>query len=540
MRKVLVFIGIIVLVVLVAVPLVGGMSVSGQGIAGNGGGATGAQTRVQRAVVGRGDIQLTVSATGNLVPTRQSSLTFTQSGNVTEVLVSQDQQVQAGQLLAQVDSTAQAANLAQAQNNLKAADAALQKLLEPVDPGQISIAEANVKAAEGSYSAQAGGTTPAQINTLQLKYQQAVQAAQDAEQLRIEAGGRTNGPGDPNYDKYVAQVGQAQVNVSIAQLNLQQAQAGSSLTQATANISYQQALLAQLKAGPKQSDIDAAQAAEVVAKEQVTQAQHQLDETNLVAPYAGIISTINAKPGTASYGVGGSGGTSNNVAMVISDVSTLYVDITVDETDIGKVQVGQPVQVTLNALLNVTLTGKVLRITQTANTSATVITYVVRVALDKTDAPIRAGMSANATIVVSQAQNVLRVPNSFLRVNNTTGQATVLLVNPDGTLVQVPVKTGLQGSDYTEITDGLYEGETIALVGNATGSFSANGTAPNGGANNGANGTNGANGANGTNNANATPAANGANVGGNRNGGANGRNTGAGANSNGNAAGGNS
>jgi HlyD family secretion protein len=479
MRKVLVFIGIIILVVLIAVPLVGGIPVTGQGTAGSGNGPSGTQANIRKIVVGRGDIQLTVSATGNVVPIRQSNLTFDQSGRVTEVLVEQDQPVQAGQVLARVDNSAEAANLAQAENNLKAADASLQKLLEPVDPGQLAIAQANVKSAEASYSAQAGGTTPQQINNLQLQYQKAAQAAQDAEKLRIEAGGRTNGPGDPNYDKYVAQAGQAQVNAAIVQLNLQKAKAGTSLTQATAGIAYQQALLAQLKAGPKQSDIDAAQAAEVVAKLQRDQAQHQLDQTNLLAPYAGIMSTISVKPGMASSGV----------AMVISDISTLYIDTTVDETDIGKIQIGQPVQITLNALPNVNLTGKVLRITQTADTTASVITYVVRIALDKTDVPVKVGMSANATFIMSQAQNVLRVPNNYLRVNTTTGQTTVFLVNTDGTLVQVPVTTGLQGSDYTEIASGLYEGETIALVTSTTGgSVGGNGGNANGGNGGSANG----------------------------------------------------
>ncbi len=529
MRKVLVFVGMIVLVVLIAVPLVGGIPATGQGTAGSGSGTSGAPTNIRKAVVGRGDIQLTVSATGNLVPIRQSNLAFGQSGRVTAVLVEQDQAVQAGQVLARVDNSAQTANLAQAENNLKAAQATLQKLLEPVDPGEIAKAEANVKAAEASYSAQANGTTLAQINGLKLQAQKAAQAAQDAEKLRIQAGGQTGGPGDPNYDKYVAQLGQAQANAAIAQLNLQKAQAGSSLTGATANISYQQALLAQLKAGPKQSDIDAAQAAEVVATLQRDQAQHQLDQTNLAAPYAGIISTVNAKPGMASSGV----------AMVISDISTLYVDTTVDETDIGKIQVGQPVQITLNALSNISLTGKVARITQTADTTASVITYAVRIALDKTDAPIKVGMSANAMFIVSQAQNVLRVPNNYLRVNSTTGQTTVFLVNADGTLLQVPVTTGLQGSDYTEIVNGLYEGETIALVTNTTGGNAASGgntgnANAGGNANGNVTGNNTIGGGNGAASGNQSNGGNG----GNANGGAN-PNARANRNPNGNAAGGN-
>jgi HlyD family secretion protein len=525
MRKVLVFVGIIVLVVLIAVPLVGGIPATGQGTAGSGSGTTGVPTAIRKAVVGRGDIQLTVSATGNVVPIRQSNLAFGQSGLVTAVLVEQDQAVQAGQVLARVDNSAQTANLAQAENNLKAAQATLQKLLEPVDPGEIAKAEANVKAAEASYSAQANGTTLAQINGLKLQYQKAAQAAQDAEKLRIQAGGQTGGPGDPNYDKYVAQLGQAQANAAIAQLNLQKAAAGTSLTQATANIAYQQALLAQLKAGPKQSDIDAAQAAEVVAKLQRDQAQHQLDQTNLVAPYAGIVSTVNAKPGMTSSGV----------AMVISDISTLYVDTTVDETDIGKIQVGQPVQITLNALPNVSLTGKVTRITQTADTTASVITYAVRIALDKTDAPIKVGMSANAIFIVSQAQNVLRVPNNYLRVNNTTGQTTVFLVNADGTLLQVPVTTGLQGSDYTEIVNGLYEGETMALITNTTGGNAASGgNSGNANAGGNANGNNTIGGGNAGAGGNQVSGGNG----GNTNGGGN-PNAGANGNPNANAAGGN-
>jgi hypothetical protein len=214
--------------------------------------------------------------------------------------------------------------------------------------------------------------------------------------------------------------------------------------------------------------------------------------------------------------------------MVISDISTLYVDTTVDETDIGKIQVGQPVQITLNALSNVSLTGKVARITQTADTTASVITYAVRIALDKTDAPIKVGMSANAIFIVSQAQNALRVPNNYLRVNNTTGQTTVFLVNPNGTLLQVPVTTGLQGSDYTEIVNGLYEGETIALVTNTTGGNTGNANA---GGN--ATGNNTIGGGNGAASGNQSNGGNG----GNANGGGN-PNAGANRNPNGNAAGG--
>ncbi len=420
---------------------------------GGAGGGRAGQPAVRQVTVQKGPLTLTVSATGNVVAKQQANLSFDQAGRVQEVLVQQDQKVTAGQVLARQDDSAQKFNLAQAEYNLKAADAALQKLLRPVDPADIAEAEANVKAAQAAYSAQASSVNPNTVKAAQLAYDQAVSNAQMAEQQRIAAGGQFAND-DPNYQKYVAAVGQAQINAQIAQLKLQQAQRGTSLSKATTNITYQQALLAQLKAGPKQSDIDAAQAAYYVAKVQREQAQHDLDNTQLVAPFAGVVSTVNIKPGEISSGP----------AMVLTDTSEMYVDIHVDEADIGNIHIGQLVDVTFDALPGVAVKGKVQRIAQTADTTASVITYPVRVILDPNNAALKVGMTANAVFHVQDIESALRVPNEYLRLNRTTNQYTVNLVNRDGTIEQVPVQIGLQGSDYSEVISGLNEGEVIALI----------------------------------------------------------------------------
>ncbi len=452
MRRVIILVVAVIVIAVVATPLAISVAARSAG-AGGQGGAGNAQANVKRVTIDKGNLQLTVTATGNLVPPQQSNLSFDQPGRVQQVLVQQNQKVEAGQVLARQDDSSQRADLAQADNNLRAANAALQKLLEPVDPDTISQGEANVKAAQAAYSSQAGSVSPQQIKTAQLQVQKAQQAAEDANKVRADAGGRYT-QDDPNYQKAVAQAGQAQVNAQVAQLKLQQATRGTSLTQATANISYQQALLAQTKAGPLQTDIDTAQANYEIAKLQRDQAQHALDNTELVAPFAGIVSTVNINPGEVSTGV----------AMVLTDTNNLYADINVDETDIGKIRIGQPVQITLDALPGNTLTGKVLRIAQTADTTASVITYVVRVALDHTTAPLRVGMTANAVFVVREAQNVVRIPNDYLRLNRATNQASATLVSADGAFIQVPVKLGLQGTDYSEVVEGLRAGDTVALV----------------------------------------------------------------------------
>ena len=212
--------------------------------------------------------------------------------------------------------------------------------------------------------------------------------------------------------------------------------------------------------GPTQDEISAAQATLVTAQLNLAQAKHNLAKTELVAPYDGVISSVSAKVGEIS----------GSTAMVITDTSELAADLKVDEAEIGKVQVGQPVTMTLDALSGVTLTGKVQYIADTADTSSSVITYVVHVVLDPVKATVKPGMSVNATLAVKDLKNVLRVPNDYLKTNRALDQATVNLVGVDGSITTIPIQVGVQGTDYTEITGGLNEGETIT---NATSAAAA-------------------------------------------------------------------
>src|SRR5258706_3887535 len=121
--------------------------------------------------------------------------------------------------------------------------------------------------------------------------------------------------------------------------------------------------------------------------------------------------------------------------MVLSDLSALYANINVDEGDIPKIVPGQPIDFTVDALSGAAITGKVERISPISDATAAVITYPVHVKLDSTTQAIRAGMTVNANIHVREVDNVLRVPNNYVKVTAATGQATVNLVNPDGTTV---------------------------------------------------------------------------------------------------------
>ncbi len=402
-----------------------------------------------------GDVTTSVSATGHIVTKQQTNLSFAQSGIVKSIAGQVGQTVKAGQDVASLDDSAQQASITRAQDNLTAAQAALDKLLQPVSQADIDAAQASVTSAQASYQSSASsGTSAAALKTYQLQVQKAQQAVVAADYARAGAGGQYSTT-DPNYQKAVANVSSAQIAANQAQLNLEQAQhSGTNLDQATANIALAETKLAQVKAGSSQATIDAAQMQIEIAKVQLIQAQHAEAVMQVVAPFAGEVSTVNVKVGEQS----------TSPAFVLTDSSTLYVNLSIDEADIGQVSVGLPVSLTLDALPNLTLTGKVTRITPIADTSSTsVITYTTQVALDKPEAALKPGMTVSADFTITNARNVTRVPSSYLKVNSTYNQTTVNLVIPNGTTIPVPVTIGVQGTDYSEVISGLRAGDRLSV-----------------------------------------------------------------------------
>jgi hypothetical protein len=126
--------------------------------------------------------------------------------------------------------------------------------------------------------------------------------------------------------------------------------------------------------------------------------------------------------------------------------------------------VGQAAQVTLDALPDVTLDGTVRRIAPAAALAqGGVVTYDVIVALAPTDAPIRADMTANVTIVVDELADVLTVPTWVVRVDRTTGQ-TYVHQEIGGKIERVDVALGVRYEGVAEVIGGLQEGDRVIWV----------------------------------------------------------------------------
>ncbi len=135
----------------------------------------------------------------------------------------------------------------------------------------------------------------------------------------------------------------------------------------------------------------------------------------------------------------------------------------VDEMDVGLLAVGQAAQVTLDALPDIVLTGSVERIAPAATIDAGgVVYYNVVVELDSADAPIRADMTANVTIVVEELANVLMIPTWVVRVDKM-GQ-TYVNQQAEDEVVRTDVELGVRHEGFAQVLAGLSEGDEAIWV----------------------------------------------------------------------------
>ncbi len=395
----------------------------------------------------------------------------------------------------QADWASAQASVDNATSSLKNAQAKLEEVKKGPTQAEIASQQAAVNqakqsltSAEDKYQMAAGdnlsgsgysSVSAAQqaFNTAKANYDAAVQKLNDM----------MAGPIATDLQSAQTSVDQAQANLKSAQAKLDQmkqgpqptdlASAQNSVDQARASLASAQAKLDQLKAGPTQADLKAAQSALAGAKvdlsnktappkttdlvraqEQVRQAQVSLEQAQndlanatLVAPFDGIVSAV-------AGNVGEMVGSSSVVTLV--DPHSVRIDGTVDETDVAKIQVGQAVTVTFDALPDQRFQAKVIAVSPVGNTTQGVVSYQLAVGIDNPGRVLPAGMSASLSIVTEQKNNVLLVPNRAIKTQGRNKTVDVLV---GGKTETKTVQTGSSNDQMTEIVSGLAEGEQVVI-----------------------------------------------------------------------------
>ena len=155
--------------------------------------------------------------------------------------------------------------------------------------------------------------------------------------------------------------------------------------------------------------------------------------------------------------------------IVLSDLAVLEVEVNLDETDVAGVMVGQNARLTIDAFPGVELAGEVKYIAPVAQVQSGVVLYPVTVRLKPTDpstnaipAPLlRAGMTADVTVITASRENVLVIP---LRAVRTEGEHAYVDRLVGDKAERVEVKLGMMTETEVEITDGVAERDVVVVV----------------------------------------------------------------------------
>ena len=419
---------------------------------------------IQTGKVIQEDLASVVTASGEINPRTYINIGAEYQGQITDLLVKEGDHVHKGQLLAKIDST-------QSQADVVAQQAA------------VNSAEADAAAAEEGYKAGQDNVSTLEATANKTK---ADLDRYDADFKRGEALYKDGLIPKSDYEQRLALIeGQ---KAAIAEDQSRIVQAKSQLAQLNAQYQSMQKKIAQAQAGLNRTD-------DILKKHET------------VAPIAGLVTYLPVRVGeTVVPGVQNSAA---STIMTIADMSIVTAEVKIDETDIVNIKLGQPAEITVDAIPNKTFTGHVIEIGNTAilrstglaaSTSSTssqeAKDFKVVVAMDNPPDEIRPGLSCATKITTATRKNVTAIPIQAL-TSRTKGDLIPdkdKPVNPDpatvkankeesqgvfvvtGTKVEFrKVDTGITGATEIEVLSGLNPGDQIV-----TGSYQTIRTIKNG------------------------------------------------------------
>jgi macrolide-specific efflux system membrane fusion protein len=248
------------------------------------------------------------------------------------------------------------------------------------------------------------------------------------------------------YDRAVLAVDQAGLELLSAKTSL----AGTYSRSHTALAAKQAAAAVTSAALAVQAAENAVSSAEIALLE----AKENAAARSVTAPMAGVITALTVQDGD-SLEAGGAGASS---PLTITDAVAYRASVVLAESDISAVEVGQKAVLTLDALPDLTLSGRVTRVDAVGTNNSGVVSYTVAVTPDVMDPQVKGGMTVSVNIITDVAADVLAVPNAAVK-SSAGGNYVQILQN--GEPVNIAVETGLSNDSYTEITSGLTEGQEI-------------------------------------------------------------------------------
>jgi len=459
--------------------------------------------KLETARVRRGSMVVTVRAVGAVAAPSEVTLNFGIGGRLAELMVEEGDVIQAGDVLARLDTTDLELLVARAEATLDLSQAQLARSQVGATEAELASAEASLAAAQANYEEVRAGPLAAEqasaeaaLKSAETSYRQllvgptedektvargnvekaeiVLQAAQTeydefAWQLGFEASPQAAALHQATIDYQQAlasynmvlasptsdQLDRAQAQIAQARAQLERVLAGrtgAALKSAVAQIAQAQAQVERLRNSPTPEDLAIAEAQVRQAQIGLEQARRQLDYATLSAPSSGTIMVLGANIGQSVSAA--------TPMVVLADLSRPELKVGVNEMDVGEIQVGQSATVLLEAFPSQELKGRVSEIAPLPTAMAGVVNYPVTIELDGHDAAAKPGMAAQAEIIISERANALLVPRAGLRPR---GAEWVVWVQRDGRVVGVEVEIGHKQRRAVEVFGNLTEGEEVVI-----------------------------------------------------------------------------
>lgn len=397
----------------------------------------------QLARVERGTIVTSIGASGTVVLRNSVEVVTPVAGRVMSTHATFNESVAAGQVLAQIDTADLEGRAAMMRANLDIAEGARQIAADEVHSAELQVQSAH-----------------AQLQSSGFAVEQAQLAVADAER-ELQLVQKLSKSGDvPRVETERLRSKHAMAVASVQVEKARETAAGIALEAATVKANVAKAHLANAGA-----TIASRQA-------ELREAISRVDGASIRAPIAGVVVDRRVEPlDTVAAGT--------RLFTIAASLKDIEIRARVDEADIGRVAVGQPVRLTFDAYPGEAFAGQVAEMRSLPHDVGGVVTYVSVISVANDDLRLRPGMTAEATIIVATREDIIKIPRAALRFNpaavgidvppadpatSVSNGVRVWVLRSGGDLQAHMVRTGISDFVSIEVVDGsLSPGQNIVV-----------------------------------------------------------------------------
>lgn len=447
------------------------------------------------APVEAANVTVRIEATGEVQPVQRVNLSPKTQGRLERLYVEQGDRISQGELVAQMESQEVAAQLAQAQARLDRARATLSERQNGARPEEIDRARASVRQAESRLAAAEANLAEARAGSRPEEIAEAEAAVSRTEAAIAEAQSRLRlAEDDLRRDERLQRDGaiarreldvsrdevrraraaldQARASREEARRRLERLRNGSrsediaaaeaDVSSAEAEVANAQAQLNELLNGTRAEDIARAQAEVMEAEAQVQFYEVQLADTEVRAPFSGIVTQRYADEGAfVTPATSASDVTSATSTSIVALARGLEVLAKVPEADISQIEAGQMVEIVADAYPDEVFEGRVKLVAPEAVEERDVTLFQVRLDILTGQDKLQSGMNVDLTFLGDRLTDALVLPT--VAIVTREGEPGVLVPNGDDRAVFQPVTIGPTIGDRIQILDGLQSGDRVFL-----------------------------------------------------------------------------